>query len=172
MTYDIMNRRDTMTNHHTSVVDSLATVDAYIQRGMSPSKMNLGFAFYAKWFTTKSGAQCTTATGCATAVLERPDGTDTGLSGAVTFEQENFTGGSALEHALANGKMDVEKGGMWYWDAEKSVYWTWDAPELITRKFTEIVKAKKLGGVMAWSLAQDSHDWSHFKALQAGVKGM
>lgn len=112
MTYDIMNRRDNVTNHHSSITDSLATVDTYIQRGMSPSKMNLGFAFYAKWFTTAAGAQCTTPTGCPTAELERPDGSDTGRSGAVTFEQENFTGGSALEHALANGKMDAEKGGM------------------------------------------------------------
>jgi chitinase len=32
------------------------------------------------------------------------------------------------------------------------------------------VVAKKLGGVFAWSLAQDSKDWSHFKAMQTGVK--
>ncbi|OAQ68028.1 chitinase [Pochonia chlamydosporia 170] len=169
MTYDIMNRRDNVTNHHTSVVDSAHTIDVYIQRGMTPSKMNLGFAFYAKYFTTKDGAQCTGPTGCPTAVLEAADGSDTGLSGAVTFEVENYNNANFLK-ALQNGKEDSDKGGQWYWDSATKQYWTWDTPNLIARKFKEIAAAKKLGGVFAWSLAQDSHDWSHFKAMQAGVK--
>lgn len=171
MTYDLMNRRDNETKHHSGIQDSLMTIATYLQRGMSADKMNLGFAFYAKWFTTADGETCDQPTGCKTAVLEAPDGTDTGLSGAVTFEAENYNGGAFVE-AMKNGKTDSEKGGQWYWDAQAKVYWTWDTPELITRKFDEIVKAKGLGGVMAWSLAQDSHDWSHFKAMQAGVKGL
>lgn len=172
MTYDIMNRRDTITNHHTSIEDSLHTVDTYIQRGMPPAKMNLGLAFYAKWFTTKQGVQCTGPTGCATAVLENPDGSDPGLSGAVTFEKENYANGGAFVAAINSGKLDAAKGGQWFWDAQSSVYWTWDTPELIARKFTEIIKARKLGGVMAWSLAQDSHDWSRLTAMQQGVRSM
>ncbi|KAJ6444743.1 chitinase 18-11 [Purpureocillium lavendulum] len=168
MTYDIMNRRDNVTNHHTSVEDSKATIDTYIQRGMTPSKMNLGFAFYAKWFTTSG--QCTTPTGCATVLLENADGSDPGKSGATTFEIENFN--SEFTNVLANGKADTAKGGQWYWDPSTSKYWTWDTPEFIAKKFSDIAKAKSLGGVFAWSLAQDSHDWSHFKAMQAGVKGM
>lgn len=171
MTYDLMNRRDNVTNHHTSVAGSKSTVETYIQRGMTPSKMNLGFAFYAKWFTTKDGVECNEPTGCPTAMLEAPDGTDTGLSGAITFEAENYNGG-AFVNAMNNGKEDSDQGGQWYWDSSAKVYWTWDTPNLIARKFSEIVSTNKLGGVMAWSLAQDSHDWSHFKAMQAGVKGL
>ena len=167
MTYDLMNRRMDKATHHTSVKGSLQTVDTYIQRGMTPSKMNLGFAFYAKWFTTKDGVECTTPTGCPTALLEDANGGDTGLSGAVTFETANY--GGAFQQAMNNGKEDSDAGGQWYWDASAKVYWTWDTPKLIMRKFTEIVVAKKLGGVMAWSLAQDSYDWSHFKAMQVGV---
>lgn len=169
MTYDIMNRRDNVTNHHTSVVDSVHTIDIYIQRGMTPSKMNLGFAFYAKYFTTKDGGQCTEPTGCPTTILEAADGTDTGLSGAMTFEIENYNNADFLK-ALQNGKEDSAKGGQWYWDSTTEKYWVWDTPNLIARKFKEIVSAKNLGGVFAWSLAQDSHDWSHIKAMQAGVK--
>ncbi|VUC27877.1 unnamed protein product, partial [Clonostachys rosea] len=95
-----------------------------------------------------------------------------GLSGAVTFETANWVQGSDFVNAVTNGQEDAEEGGQWYWDEAKSVYWTWDTPKLIARKFEEIVKAKGLGGAMAWSLAQDSHDWSHFKALQEGVKGL
>lgn len=171
MTYDLMNRRDTATDHHSSVEGSLATIDAYLARGMPAAKMNLGFAFYAKWFTTKDGATCGQPTGCPRAVLENPDGGDTGLSGAVTFEAENYAGGAFL-NAMNNGRPGTQRGGQWYWDAAAKVYWTWDTPEFIAQKVAEIVKAKKLGGVMGWSLAQDSHDWGHLKALQSGLKSL
>lgn len=170
MTYDLMNRRDNETNHHTSAEGSARAIDIYIQRGMSPGKMNLGFAFYAKYFATKEGARCLEPTGCPTAVLEAPDGSDKSLWGAVTFEIDSYNSNVAFTNALKNGNKDPEKGGQWYWDASTRQYWTWDTPDLIARKFKEIVLAKKLGGVMSWSLAQDSHDWSHLKAIQAGVK--
>lgn len=169
MTYDLMNRRLNATHHHTSVEEFKAAIDTYIERGMSPGKMNLGFAFYAKWFTTQDGVQCTEPTGCPTALLERQDGSDTGLSGAVTFEKENFAGG-AFPQALQNGKRDGILGGQWYWDPSTRVFWTWDTPEFIARKFKDIILAKGLGGAMAWSLAQDSYDWSHLKAMQEGIK--
>lgn len=172
MTYDLMNRRDNVTDHHTGIEGSKKSIDIYIERGMTASKMNLGFAFYAKWFTTEDGAKCTEPTGCPVALLEAPDGSDTGLSGAITFEKENFAAGGAFPEALKNGKTDVTLGGAWYWDAAEKVYWTWDTPELIARKFKEIVVEKKLGGAMAWSLAQDSYDWSHFKAMRAGVQAL
>ena len=76
------------------------------------------------------------------------------LSGAVTFEVENYVAGDFM-NAMENGQEDAVGGGQWYWDSAKKVYWTWDTPALIARKFDEIVSAKSLGGVMAWSLAQD-----------------
>lgn len=172
MAYDLMNRRDNVTNHHTSVEDSLETVDIYIERGFTPSKLILGFAFYAKWFTTEAGADCTEPIGCPVVELEGPDGSDTLQSGAVTFEVSSYQNNPDFVNAMENGKVDEEVGGAWYWDSGKNVFWTWDTPDLISQKFEKIVAAKGLGGVMAWSLAQDSHDWSHFKAISAGVEGM
>lgn len=166
-----MNRRDNVTKHHSSVVDSAHTIDLYIERGFNASKLILGFPFYAKFFTTKEGATCSAPTGCPAAVMEGADGSDLNLSGALTFEVENYNNTEFL-NALKNGKEDTEKGGQWYWDASTKKYWTWDTPELIARKFKDIVEAKKLGGVMAWSMAQDSHDWSHLKAMQTGVKAL
>jgi len=91
MSYDLMNRRDNVTTHHTSLAGSLAGVDAYISRGLTACKINLGFAFYAKWFATADGVNCSsTPIGCPTAVLEAADGSDTGKSGAMTFEASNF----------------------------------------------------------------------------------
>ncbi|KAH6608800.1 glycoside hydrolase family 18 protein [Trichoderma cornu-damae] len=170
MTYDLMMRRMNATTHHSGVANSLDSVNTYIERGLSPSKMSLGFAFYAKWFATAAGCTCTTPVGCPTAELETPEGGDTGLSGAVTFEASTW--GGDLQHAVQNGVADEQLGGQWYWDPAKEVFWTWDTAAFVARKFTDVVVPKGLGGVMAWALAQDSLDWSRFKAIQAGVKAM
>ncbi|KAI6779226.1 uncharacterized protein J7T54_007753 [Emericellopsis cladophorae] len=167
MSYDLMNRRNNETMHHSGIPGPARAVDLYIERGMEASKLVLGFTIYSKWFTTSG--PCDGPEGCATAELERPDGTDTGLSGAVTFEKASYSDGEFAQ-AMQNGKVDEQGGGQWYWANSK--LWTWDKPALITRKFDEIVKPKGLGGVMAWSLAQDSHDWSHLKAVREGVGGL
>lgn len=73
---------------------------------------------------------------------------------------------------MANGATDEEAGGEYYYDAENSLFWTWDTAALIGRKFTEIVEARGLGGVMAWSAAEDSWDWSRTLALQKGVEAL
>lgn len=90
MTYDLMNRRDNVTKHHTDVKGSIEAIEKYISLGFTPHKLNLGFALYAKWFTTAPGVDCSNGIGCTTALLEAADGTDTGNSGAVTFEASNF----------------------------------------------------------------------------------
>ncbi|KAI1106242.1 glycoside hydrolase family 18 protein [Jackrogersella minutella] len=231
MSYDILNRRDTTTQHHTSVVGSLAAVKQYLDLGLEPAKINLGFAYYAKFFETPANVTCSEAVGCPLVKAENDDGSDAGTSGAVTFEKTNvfpeppasdlppttdgtcgatagFTcagfaeGGccssagwcgatpahckvgcqsaygtcegpdlsTAFPKALANGILDQEQGGMWYWDEENRLFWTWDTPDLIRRKFQDIVTPLGLGGVMAWSLAEDSADWSHITAVTEEVK--
>ncbi|KAL2831143.1 glycoside hydrolase superfamily [Aspergillus cavernicola] len=228
MSYDLMNRRDNATNHHSSVVDSLDAIHAYLEIGAPPEKLNLGFAYYAKWFTTKLDADCESyLVGCPVVVMENADGSDNGKSGAVTFESQNMAPALAASElkistdstcglgkgtkcppgsccsqygscgtgddfcqagclsdygeckgvsitdswrlALKNGKTDEELGGQYYMDMERDLFWTWDTPVLMTRKFKKIVEAEKLGGVMAWSLGEDTYDWSHLKAMQEGV---
>lgn len=230
MTYDLMNRRQTTTTHHTSVNGSITTIQAYLDRGMPASKMVLGFAFYAKYFTIAPGANCIDPLECPTVLLEFPNGTDTGKSGAMTFEAVNLSppnpatltptpdgscggttghkcaagyccssGGycgstadycgtgcqngfgqcnsevsmtSLFQRAIREGRYDVDQGGEWFIDSTNQLFWTWDTAEIIARKFVDIVKPFRLGGVMAWSLVEDSHDWSHILALQQGVKSM
>jgi chitinase len=91
MTYDLMNRRDNITAHHTSINGSLATIDYYLDTLCLPAKKaNLGFAFYAKYFTTDPAYPCDNGLGCTTVLLEDAEGTDTGKSSAITFEAANF----------------------------------------------------------------------------------
>ncbi|KAI1825584.1 glycoside hydrolase family 18 protein [Xylaria intraflava] len=160
MTYDLMNRRDNTTQHHTSVQGSLNTIEKYLELGMNATKMNLGIAFYAKYFQTVE--QCTAPIGCKTAVLEDANGKDTGRSGAKTFLDG--------VPVMANGELDDEEGGEWYWDASTSYFWTWDTPDLIAQKFEKIIKAKGLGGIMGWSLGEDSADYTYLKAMRAGLQ--
>ncbi|KAI9374092.1 glycoside hydrolase superfamily [Aspergillus egyptiacus] len=225
MSYDLMNRRNNETKHHSSVVGSLDTIHAYLEIGAPPEKINLGFAYYAKWFTTKPDGDCAThPIGCPVVEMELPDGTDNGKSGTVTFEPANMApppddlkvstdntcgltagkcppgsccsqygncgtgddfcmagclsdfgeckGVSTMDswrRALSEGKTDEKAGGQYYMDTEASIFWTWDTPALIERKFNDIVDVEKLGGVMAWSLGQDTYDFRHVKAMQEGV---
>ncbi|KAH6652112.1 glycoside hydrolase superfamily [Truncatella angustata] len=90
MAYDLINRRDNVTKHHTDVDGSLAAVQNYLDLGLCASKINLGFAFYAKYFQTEAGVNCTaTPVGCPIKKAENDDGSDAGTSGATTFETAN-----------------------------------------------------------------------------------
>ncbi|KHJ30953.1 putative extracellular chitinase [Erysiphe necator] len=76
---------------------------------------------------------------------------------------------SLFQTAIANGITDEDAGGQYYFDRANNLFWTWDTATLIARKFNDIVAARGLGGVMAWSLAQDSYDFSHILAIRDGV---
>jgi chitinase len=65
---------------------------------------------------------------------------------------------------------DEQAGAQYYFDAKNHLFWTWDTPALISRKFDQIVRKHKLGGVMAWSLGEDSFDWSHIKTMAEELK--
>jgi chitinase len=103
MSYDLMNRRDKVTNHHTSVVDSLEAIKAYEEIGLDTAKINLGFAYYAKWFMTDPNSNCNEhPLGCGVLALENLDGSDAGTSGALTFEK------SAMAAAPGNLKVSTD----------------------------------------------------------------
>lgn len=71
--------------------------------------------------------------------------------------------------AQEKGTTDKKAGGQYYWDPKVNLFWTWDTPEISGRKFESVVTLKRLGGVMAWSLGEDSYNWSHVEAMQRGV---
>lgn len=172
MTYDLMNRRDIVTKHHTGIELSLDAIDAYLENGLAPEKANLGFAFYVKWFKTDPDGNCSANLPvCNTVMMEDPEtGADLGQAEAFSWI-DNVP--SELEHsfskALKKGTYDEVHGGHYYWDESENIWWTWDTPDAILKKFPQIVEKKKLGGVFAWGLGEDSKDWSHLKALTAGV---
>lgn len=222
MAYDLMNRRDTKTAHHTSVQGALDVVENYLAIGAPPHKMNLGFAFYAKYFQVAGAESRTSAIGVPIVEAEDPvTGADTLTSGAWTFEPAHMDPANASitvsydgtcgpdkgtkcasgccsqygncgtspahcnggcwhafgtgctdpdvagswQLAVAKGSADETAGGQYYLDSANKLFWTWDTPDFIAEKFEKIVRKYKLGGVMAWSLGEDSADWSHIKKI-------
>lgn len=222
MSYDLMNRRDTVTHHHTSVIGSEEAIKNYLNIGAPASKINLGFAYYAKFFAT-AGDCSASPLECPIALAEDSiTGKDLLTSGAWTFETHHMAPvdasrltisydgtcgpdkgtrcasgccsqygncGTSPEHcsgacqhafgtgctdadvagswqkAAKNGVTDEQAGAQYYFDSANSLFWTWDTPELISRKFDDIVRKYNLGGVMAWSLGEDSNDWSHVRRM-------
>ncbi|KAK3305454.1 glycoside hydrolase family 18 protein [Chaetomium strumarium] len=173
MSYDLMNRRDTITKHHTGVELSLEAIDAYVAAGVAPQKLNLGFAFYAKYFMTERDAcALSSPVGCPTLLLEDPEtGEDLGRSGAFSWHDsvpEDVT--ESFSRALEHGVYDDQQGGYYYWDAIQHLWWTFDTPDAIKRKFPLIVDKRRLGGVFAWGLGEDAPLFKHYAALVEGLQ--
>ncbi|TVY85628.1 Endochitinase, partial [Lachnellula willkommii] len=170
MTYDLMNRRDNTTKHHTGIAASSVAVDAYLARGVPARKANLGFAFYVKWFRTRGCGE--NAVGCATVLLEDPEtGADLGGAGAFSWDDEvpaDVAG--SFGRALEDGRWDEEGGGWYYWDAKERLWWTWDTETVIGKKVPGVVREKGLGGVFAWGLGEDGPRWERLEALTRGYR--
>ena len=168
MTYDLMNRRDNITKHHTGIELSLQAVEAYEENGIPTEKMNLGFAFYMKWYKTDPHGGCIkNPVGCKTVLMEDPlTGADLGQAGAFSWHDSVPKEVSAsYGKAMAHGKYDREHGGHYYFDPEENLWWSWDTPDVISKKFPAIMEKKKLGGAFAWGLGEDANDFTHLKAL-------
>ncbi|OAX83982.1 hypothetical protein ACJ72_01645 [Emergomyces africanus] len=188
MTYDLMNLRDNVTNHHTGLALSLQSIDAYLHAGLPPSKANLGFAFYVKWFRTESpsnGSGCDkNPIGCKTVLLEDPEtGESTGQAGAFSWnEPVPKELAASFKRASAGGKYDEYVpghngagnggGGHYFWDEVENIWWTWDTPEAIKKKMQPIMVERGVGGAFAWGLGEDGPEFTHLKALTEGLRGI
>ncbi|KAJ0419590.1 glycoside hydrolase superfamily [Aspergillus carlsbadensis] len=176
MTYDLMNRRDNVTSHHTGVQGSLTAVDAYIARGVAAEKINLGFAFYTKWFRTDpaSATECAThPIGCKTVLMEDPDtGDDLGQAGGFSWHDTVPADVNAsFQRALADGLYDEHGGGYYFWDARENRFWSFDTPDALARKVPVVVGGRGLGGVFAWGLGEDATGFEHLMALTEAYRG-
>ncbi|CAI4214510.1 unnamed protein product [Parascedosporium putredinis] len=175
MTYDLFNRRDTATAHHTGLRASRHALEAYIRRGAHPGRLNLGFAFYVRWALTAPGVNCSVydnnnnGIGCPTGLLEDPDtGTDLGRAGAFSYHDPVPAElRKSYGRALAQGRYDGD--GFSYWDAQEGRFWSFDTPEAIRPKFDVLVRDMHLGGVFAWGLGEDADEFEHFKVVHKEV---
>jgi GH18 family chitinase len=175
MTYDLFNRRDSVTKHHTGIQNSLEAIDAYLNAGVPPEKANLGLAFYIKWYKTAANSTCgVDPIGCATELMEDPTtGADLGKAGAFSWHDavpEELS--ASYERAMEKGIYDEVGGGHYYWDSEEDLFWTWDTLEAIGRKVQAIMEKKKLGGIFAWGLGEDAPVFKHLGASNEAMAAL
>ncbi|KAK4452138.1 endochitinase 1 [Podospora aff. communis PSN243] len=171
MTYDLMNRRDIITKHHTGIQLSADAIGAYINNGASPRDINLGFAFYTKYFKTNHDAcaKAESPVGCPTLLLEDPEtGADLGQGGGFSWHDSVPSDvAESFERALEQGVYDENQGGYYFWDENEDIWWTFDTADAIKRKFRTLVKG--LGGVFAWGLGEDAPVFEHLTALDEAL---
>lgn len=175
MTYDLFNRRDNVTKHHTGVQISLEGINAYLERGVPPKRANLGLAYYTKWFYTAPGEDCSgKPVGCPTDLLEDPvTGADLGKGGGFSWHDEVPEEVEvSFQKALRSGVYDEADGGHYYWDEPKRRFWTWDTPDAIKKKLPTILADKKLGGVFAWGLGEDAPKFAHLRATNEAMQAL
>lgn len=177
MTYDLMNRRDVATSHHAGVAASRLSIEAYLGRGFPAEKMNLGFAFYVKWFNTDPNAGSSSQSqqdgpvGVKTTLMEDPaTGADLGQAGAIVWSCIPAEMERELHQAVEGGMYDERDGGHYFWDRVNNRWWTWETPEAIRKKFESLVPSYGLGGVFAWALGEDAPRFEHLKAMNEVVE--
>ncbi|KAL2108473.1 hypothetical protein VUR80DRAFT_3750 [Thermomyces stellatus] len=172
MTYDMLNRRDNVTNHQSGIALSRTAIEAYMARGATPDKLNLGLPFFVKWFLTEPCPNPENAIGCPMPLLEDPQtGSDLGKSGAFSFHDEVPAElAPSYNRALTEGKHDKVGGGYYYWDAGENRFWTFDTPQAIRPKFPVLVEGMGLGGVFAWGLGEDANEFAHLKVVDEELR--
>lgn len=176
MTYDLINRRDFVTKHHTSVNASRTALQAYISRGAPSNKLNLGFAFYVKWFRTdkEDCAARNGAIGCKLLLLEDPvTGRDLGRAGGFSFHDKVPAElEDSFRKALMNAEYDSVEGATYFWDPGEGLWWTFDAGSNsdIEKKADILMQEMDLAGVFAYGLGEDAPTFKHLAYLQNAIK--
>lgn len=174
MTYDLVNRRDDITKHHSSIAGSRNTIKRYIADGMPAEKINFGLGFYVKWFKVdkEDCDNARTPIGCKTLLLEDPvTGGDLGRAGAFSWHDEvPEEMKSSFQRALLHREYDGDDGATYYYDSEEAIWWTFDDPHSITKKVEQLNRELNVRGTFAWGLGEDAPDFSRLKALLGAVK--
>ncbi|ROV93659.1 hypothetical protein VPNG_08884 [Cytospora leucostoma] len=173
MTYDLMNRRDKVTRHHSSTKASRAALQAYVSRGAPADRLNLGLGFYVKWFRA-DGEDCAAArtpVGCRTLLLEDPvTGGDLGRAGGFSWHDEvPVEVRESFRRALLYHEYDEEEGATYYYDGEEAIWWTFDGHDSIRKKVAQLAAEMELGGVFAWGLGEDAPEFTRLDALLSVV---
>lgn len=179
MTYDLMNRRDDVTKHHSGTTESEYALHLYSGTGFHVANLNLGLAFYIKWFKTAGNETCDRlpAIGCRTELMEDPiTGADLGKAGAFSWHDEvPHELAASFVRAMENGTDDgsgTEFRGHYYMDTQERIFWSWDTRDSIRTKLDLFFRVgNNIGGLFAWGLGEDASRFEHLRAVNDALQG-
>jgi len=187
MTYDLMNRRDNVTKHHSGLDGTIDALQAYTDPAIYVRYLNIGLGFYIKWFKTLGNETCdrVPALGCRTELMEDPvTGADLGKAGAFSWHDEVPPElAESYARAIKHGVDDELRGlfkGHYYMDQQEHIFWSWDTPDSINRKLDKLFHSFRdnigpkhlgdLGGVFAWGLGEDAPHFEHLRAVNKALE--
>ena len=156
MTYDFHsgNWGETKSAHHTNprrsshgVWSCEEAADFYLSRGVPPSKLYIGGAFYSRGFGNTDGPGKPAQGGSPDKSWE---------DGVVDYK--------ALPVAGATEFLDPESKANYSYDPVRRVFNSYDAKESMIEK-ARMIYQKNLGGIIIWDIASDYKDTTHPRCL-------
>lgn len=151
MTYDFHGSWDTKTNHHSALFSSTAdpstgdqryynsndAIQAFLDRGVPASKLNLGIGFYGRGWTGVSSAN--------NGLYQN------GSAAPGTYEAGNEDY-KVLRGRAGTSYIDAQARAHWKYDG--NTFWSYDNPAMVTEKMN-YVKVQGLGGAFFWEFSGD-----------------
>ncbi|WP_348945675.1 glycoside hydrolase family 18 protein [Chitinibacter sp. FCG-7] len=159
MTYDFTGPWSATTGHHATLIGGAkdrvsvdSTVDDYLGRGVPSNKIVLGVPFYGYGWTVSSMEN----NGLYQPVIAKAKG---------PIEE-----GSAPYSYLKTlpGTVHRDEKTRAVWKVNGKDVWVYDDVQLLKEKI-EFAKKKKLGGIMAWELSQDTPDAELVDTIYKGM---
>ncbi|WP_434027503.1 glycosyl hydrolase family 18 protein [[Pseudomonas] boreopolis] len=165
MTYDFHGTWDAKTNHHSALFSSPSdpstgdqryynsndAIQAFLDRGVPASKLNLGIGFYGRGWTGVSSAN--------NGLYQN------GSAAPGTYEAGNEDY-KVLRGRAGTSYIDAQARAHWKYDG--NTFWSYDNPAMVTEKMN-YVKVQGLGGAFFWEFSGD-YQGELLRTLGEGLK--
>ncbi|SOD54654.1 glycosyl hydrolase family 18 protein [Pseudoxanthomonas wuyuanensis] len=166
MSYDFHGGWESRTNHHSALFaspndpstgdvryyNSNDAIEAFLQRGVPASKLNLGVGFYGRGWTNVANVN----NGLYQSGSAAPGTYEAGI--------EDY---KVLKDRPGTVYTDANARATWKYDG--NTFWSFDTPALITEKMG-YTKAQGLGGAFFWELSGDDAQGTLAKTMAAGLE--
>ncbi|WP_321166281.1 glycosyl hydrolase family 18 protein [Luteimonas huabeiensis] len=166
MTYDFHGAWESRTNHHSALFASPAdpstgdvrlynthdAIQAFLDRGVPASKLNLGIGYYGRGWTNVPSA----GNGLYQSGTAAPGTYEAGI--------EDW---KVLKTLAWPRFVDPTARAQWIYDG--NTFWSFDDPALIAEKM-EYVKVQGLGGAFFWEFSGDDAAGTLTRAIEEGLR--
>ena len=166
MTYDFHGAFEPRTNHHSGLFaspndpstgnvkfyNSNDAIEAFLERGVPASKLNLGIGFYGRGWTNVANV-------------------NNGLYQSGSAAPGTYEAGNEDYKVLKDrpGTVYTDANARATWKYDGNTFWSYDTPAMITEKMN-YVKAQNLGGAFFWEFSGDDANGTLAKAVGNGLQ--